>query len=36
MTVEQLWHILRDVKDPEVPVLSIVDLGIVRDVNVEG
>jgi ring-1,2-phenylacetyl-CoA epoxidase subunit PaaD len=33
---EQLWHILEEVKDPEVPVLSIIDLGIVRDVNVDG
>jgi ring-1,2-phenylacetyl-CoA epoxidase subunit PaaD len=36
VTEEQLWHLLEDVKDPEVPVLSIIDLGIVRDVNVEG
>jgi ring-1,2-phenylacetyl-CoA epoxidase subunit PaaD len=36
ITAEQLWHILEEVKDPEVPVLSIIDLGIVRDVNVEG
>jgi ring-1,2-phenylacetyl-CoA epoxidase subunit PaaD len=36
VTENQLWHILEDVKDPEVPVLSIIDLGIVRDVNVEG
>ncbi len=35
ITEEQLWHILEDVKDPEVPVLSIIDLGIVRDVKVE-
>lgn len=27
-----IWNILRDIYDPEVPVLSIVDLGIVRDV----
>jgi ring-1,2-phenylacetyl-CoA epoxidase subunit PaaD len=32
---EELWHILKDVKDPEVPVLSILDLGIVRDLSVE-
>lgn len=30
---EKLWHILEDVKDPEVPVLSILDLGIVRDLS---
>jgi ring-1,2-phenylacetyl-CoA epoxidase subunit PaaD len=27
---QKLWQILEEVKDPEVPVLSIVDLGIVR------
>ncbi len=29
---QQIWQILQEVKDPEVPVLSIIDLGIVRDV----
>lgn len=32
---EKIWHILEDVKDPEVPVLSILDLGIVRHVAFE-
>jgi ring-1,2-phenylacetyl-CoA epoxidase subunit PaaD len=27
------WRILADVADPEIPVLSVVDLGIVRDVD---
>ncbi|HVZ48949.1 MAG TPA: 1,2-phenylacetyl-CoA epoxidase subunit PaaD [Gemmatimonadaceae bacterium] len=30
------WDILASVKDPEVPVLSVVELGIVRDVEVDG
>lgn len=30
-----VWNILETVPDPEVPVLSILDLGIVRDVKVE-
>jgi ring-1,2-phenylacetyl-CoA epoxidase subunit PaaD len=30
---EQIWKILEEVKDPEVPVLSIIDLGIVRNVQ---
>ena len=30
---EKLWHILEEVKDPEVPVLSVLDLGIVRDLS---
>jgi ring-1,2-phenylacetyl-CoA epoxidase subunit PaaD len=27
---QKLWDILEDVKDPEIPVLSLVDLGVVR------
>ena len=33
ITSEQIWEILEDVKDPEVPVLTIVDLGVVRNVE---
>ena len=31
----QVWKILEEVKDPEVPVLSVLDLGIVRQVEVK-
>jgi ring-1,2-phenylacetyl-CoA epoxidase subunit PaaD len=31
-----IWKILESVADPEIPVLSILDLGIVRDVQVSG
>ena len=31
-----IWSILEEVKDPEVPVLSVIDLGIVRAVNTSG
>lgn len=31
----QIWEILAQITDPEIPVLSIVDLGIVRDIKVE-
>lgn len=34
VTEKEIWEILEDVKDPEVPVLSIVDLGIVRSVAI--
>jgi ring-1,2-phenylacetyl-CoA epoxidase subunit PaaD len=35
VTAEQkIWQLLEEVKDPEVPVLSILDLGIVRKVEV--
>lgn len=30
---EKIWELLEEVKDPEVPVLSVVDLGIIRDVE---
>lgn len=32
----QVWALLEEVTDPEVPVLSILDLGIVRNVEVTG
>ena len=32
----ELWDVLREVLDPEVPALSVVDLGIVRGIEVEG
>ncbi len=33
---EKILHILETVKDPEIPVLSLVDLGVITDVVVEG
>lgn len=33
---ESTWEILEQIPDPEIPVLSIVDLGIVRSVEVDG
>jgi hypothetical protein len=32
---EQVWEALAEIPDPEIPVISIVDLGVVRDVAVE-
>lgn len=32
-TEEFVWQLLENVKDPEVPVLSVVDLGIIREVK---
>lgn len=32
-TKESVWHLLANVSDPEVPVLSVLDLGVVRDVK---
>ena len=33
---KEIWQYMEEVFDPEVPVLTIVDLGVVRDVKVEG
>jgi ring-1,2-phenylacetyl-CoA epoxidase subunit PaaD len=32
-TIQELWTLLGEVNDPEVPVLSVVDLGIIRDIR---
>ena len=32
--VQQVWDWLADVPDPEIPVVSVVDLGIVRNINI--
>ncbi len=34
ISTKKIWKILEEINDPEVPVLSITDLGIVRDVNI--
>lgn len=34
LTVERAWEVLASVPDPEIPVISVTDLGIVRDVRV--
>jgi len=31
---EQIWQLLEHINDPEIPVLSIVDLGIIRSVTI--
>jgi ring-1,2-phenylacetyl-CoA epoxidase subunit PaaD len=33
-TIREIWVLLEEVKDPEVPVLSVVDLGIIRAVRI--
>jgi ring-1,2-phenylacetyl-CoA epoxidase subunit PaaD len=35
ITAQKIWQILETVCDPEVPVLSIIDLGIVRAVKID-
>ncbi len=36
LTPAAVWDRLRSIPDPEVPVVSLVDLGVVRDVTVSG
>jgi ring-1,2-phenylacetyl-CoA epoxidase subunit PaaD len=36
VTAEAVWAALDEVPDPEIPVISLVELGVVRDVAVEG
>ena len=35
MTPERVWDALAEIPDPEIPVISLVDLGVVREVAVE-
>jgi ring-1,2-phenylacetyl-CoA epoxidase subunit PaaD len=34
VTAEEVWSALAEIPDPEIPVVSLVDLGVVRDVSV--
>lgn len=34
ITIEQIYHWLEEVKDPEIPVLSLVDLGVITNVAI--
>jgi ring-1,2-phenylacetyl-CoA epoxidase subunit PaaD len=36
VTEQQVWDALAEIPDPEIPVISLVDLGVVRDVAVAG
>jgi ring-1,2-phenylacetyl-CoA epoxidase subunit PaaD len=36
VTAKQVWAALDEIADPEIPVISLVELGVVRDVAVEG
>jgi ring-1,2-phenylacetyl-CoA epoxidase subunit PaaD len=35
ISIQHIWSILETVTDPEVPVLTIIDLGIVREVKIQ-
>ena len=36
LTAERVWNALAAIPDPEIPVISVVDLGVVKTVEVEG
>lgn len=36
VTTERVWEALGEIADPEIPVISLVDLGVIRDVEVVG
>jgi len=33
--VKEIWEALKDVKDPEIPTISLVDLGVITDVSID-
>ena len=35
MTEAQIWDALAEIPDPEIPVISLVDLGVVREIEVQ-
>ena len=35
-TMEQIWEAMDEIMDPEIPVISLVEMGIIRDVVVDG
>jgi ring-1,2-phenylacetyl-CoA epoxidase subunit PaaD len=35
VTAQQVWDALAEIPDPEIPVISLVELGVVREVNVD-
>jgi ring-1,2-phenylacetyl-CoA epoxidase subunit PaaD len=36
VTAAQVWVALAEIPDPEIPIISLVDLGVVKDVHVDG
>ena len=36
ITTTQAWQILDEIKDPEIPVVSVVEMGLIRSVGVDG
>jgi ring-1,2-phenylacetyl-CoA epoxidase subunit PaaD len=36
LTADAVWTALAEIPDPEIPVISLVDLGVIRDVRIDG
>jgi ring-1,2-phenylacetyl-CoA epoxidase subunit PaaD len=36
VTTDRVWRALAEIPDPEIPAISVVDLGVVREVRVDG
>ena len=36
VTEQQVWSALAEIPDPEIPVISLVDLGVIKSVDVSG
>ncbi len=36
LDTKEVWDILKEIPDPEIPVISIIDLGVVRNVELNG
>jgi len=36
LTVDAVWAAFEEIPDPEIPVVSLIDLGVIRDVAVDG
>ena len=36
LTTDHIWEVLDEVKDPEIPVVSVVEMGLIRSVGIEG
>ena len=36
VSADEVWAALAEIPDPEIPVVSLVDLGVIRDVQVDG
>ena len=36
VTADEVWAALEEIPDPEIPVISLVDLGVIRNVTIDG